>query len=408
VGPIALFDKSFLQSISTDEAVWFDHFFMAVVCPIFHVETMADLAKGPTKGRPAEAVVRDIANKFPEWGGSPCVFHTDLIIHDLLGHHVPLRHQIPRPGGRSVKSGVVFEQTPEEEAFRRWQKGEFQALEKLVAAVWRKALGELDLTVVAKEMRSLGFTPQACRTLQDTKNVADTLVNGSNNPYARLALAMQFFRIPQQVHASIAQAWQNAGKRTLPEFAAYAAHCLTVEIFFQAALGASLIGGQRPSNRTDIAYLFYLPFSMVFVSSDNLHRQTAPLFMRQDQAFVWGHDLKQALKSINDHFLQLPETEREKGIGSFAPVPPDGNLVAELWDRFFGTNYRKAPPVKVDKEKQAELVKKLRQFHEQPTISSGAGTIDDAETVSVSRMVHKRRGSWWQVPKDYKEPGEDG
>jgi hypothetical protein len=68
VGPIALFDKSFLQSIGVDESVWFDHFFMPMVCPIFYVETLGNLAK-ETTGRSPEAIVRDIANKFPEWGG---------------------------------------------------------------------------------------------------------------------------------------------------------------------------------------------------------------------------------------------------------------------------------------------------------------------------------------------------
>ena len=36
MGPITLFDKSFLQAISLDEAVWFDRF----VCPVFYVETL--------------------------------------------------------------------------------------------------------------------------------------------------------------------------------------------------------------------------------------------------------------------------------------------------------------------------------------------------------------------------------
>jgi hypothetical protein len=321
VGPIALFDKSFLQSISMDESVWFDHFFMPVICPIFFVETLGNLAKEPTKRGPPEVIVRDIANKFPEWGGSPCGLHSDLVINDLLGNHVGLRYQIPRPGGRSVKSGVVFDQTPEEEAFHRWHKGEFREVERLAATIWRKALGELDLIAIGKEMRRLGFTQKACKTLQDAKAIADTLVNGTNDPHALLALAVQFFQIPQRLHGLIAQAWNNAGRRPLPEFAPYAAYALTVEIFFQVALGAGLIGGERPSNRTDIAYLFYLPFSMVFVSSDDLHRRTAQLFMRPDQAFVWGIDLKHALRAINDHFLQLPEEEREKGISAFAHSP---------------------------------------------------------------------------------------
>ena len=66
MGPITLFDKSFLQSLSADEALWFDHFSLPVVCPVFYIETLADLAKVATK-KTAEEVVTDIARKFPEW-----------------------------------------------------------------------------------------------------------------------------------------------------------------------------------------------------------------------------------------------------------------------------------------------------------------------------------------------------
>jgi len=407
MGPIALFDKSFLQSISTDESVWFDHFFMPVVCPVFYAETLGNLAKEPTKRGPPEVIVQDIANKFPEWAGSPCVFHTHLVINDLLGKRVGLRHQIPRPGGRPVKSGTVFDQTPEEEAFRRWREGKFDDVERITAAFWREALEKLDLLAVGKEMRSLGFSQKACKTLQDAKAIADALVNGTDKPYDLLTLAIHFFHIPQDLHPQIAQAWQTARKRTLPEFAPYAAYALTVEIFFQIALGAGLIGGERPSNRTDIAYLFYLPFSTVFVSSDDLHRRAAPLFMRADQAFVWGIDLKQALRATNIHFLQLPEEDREKGISAFAHSPPAGNLVAELWDRFMRRGYRDEEPVTMSPDKEAELVKRLKDFAKQPTLSPGDATAEeDPEMISVSRLVRKKRGSWWQLPKDYEEQPE--
>jgi hypothetical protein len=404
MGPIALFDKSFLQSIGVDESVWFDHFFMPMVCPIFYVETLGNLAK-ETTGRSPEAIVRDIANKFPEWGGSPCAFHADLAISNLLGHHIGLDYQIPRSDGRSVKSGTIFDVTPEEQAFGRWQKGEFHELERLAAAVWRKALSELDLVAVGKEMRALGFTQKTCKTLEDAKAIADALVSGRDYPYARLALAGQFLHIPQHLQAGIAQAWQSAGKRTLPEFAPYAAHVLSVEVFFQVALGAGLIGGERPSNRTDIAYLFYLPFSMVFVSSDNLHRRTAPLFMRPDQAFVWGIDLKPALKAINDHFRQLPEEDREKGISAFAHSPPDGNLVADLWNRFMRKGCRHEKVDEMSPEVRAELLKRLKEFPKEPTL--GQGEVSTGEHMTITRSVRHKRGSWWQLPKDFKEQPED-
>ena len=66
MGPIALFDKSFLQSLSLDESVWFDHFFLPVVSPLFFVETLADLAKQRKDGsRTPDDEVRVIADKTP-------------------------------------------------------------------------------------------------------------------------------------------------------------------------------------------------------------------------------------------------------------------------------------------------------------------------------------------------------
>jgi hypothetical protein len=50
MGPIALFDKSFLQSLSTDEALWFDHFFMPIVCPVFIWRRSATLQKRQVTG----------------------------------------------------------------------------------------------------------------------------------------------------------------------------------------------------------------------------------------------------------------------------------------------------------------------------------------------------------------------
>jgi hypothetical protein len=176
-----------------------------------------------------------------------------------------------------------------------------------------------------------------------------------------------------------------------------------VELFFQIALGAGRIGAERPSNRTDIAYLFYLPFAMTFVSSDKLHRNTAPLFMRPDQSFVWGPDLKAALKSINEHFLKLPEAERENGISAIAHALPPGNLVADLWDKFMRKGYRDEPHVKMAPEKEAELVKRAKAFRKQPTAAGPGVGMEDPEMVSVERRVRRRRGSWWQVPKDLKD-----
>lgn len=45
MGPITVFDKSFAQSLRILEAVWFDQYSLANVCPMFYAETLADLSK---------------------------------------------------------------------------------------------------------------------------------------------------------------------------------------------------------------------------------------------------------------------------------------------------------------------------------------------------------------------------
>jgi hypothetical protein len=214
MGPISLFDKSFLQSLSLDEAVWFDRFFMPVACPIFFAETLGDLGKDPSKRGSAEfSVAKDIAQKFPELGGSPCTFHVDIATHDLLGSHMPMDGRIPRSGGRPVPKGVVCELGPEERAFSRWQNGEFHEVEKIVAAQWRQALSQLDLNKVASELRSVGIDGKLCKSLDQARDMALTVVSNTTHITSVLALAVIFLHVPQHLHPRILEAWQREGCR---------------------------------------------------------------------------------------------------------------------------------------------------------------------------------------------------
>jgi len=92
MGPITLFDKSFLQSLSLDESVWFDHFFLTNVAPIFYIETLADLNKPARSGRTSEQEVSIIADKFPDMSGNPCSHHTDLCQHPSIAGGEKQRH----------------------------------------------------------------------------------------------------------------------------------------------------------------------------------------------------------------------------------------------------------------------------------------------------------------------------
>ena len=414
MGPITLFDKSFLQSLSVDESVWFDNFFYAVVCPMFYVETLADLSKSTRKRSPLQEV-GVIADKFPEMSGTPTAYHQGLAIANLMGDQVPMTGQIPLSGGRIVKSGdrkgVVFDQLPEAGAFLRWQKREFLEVECLFARVWRAALKSLDLDAVGDGFRSLGIDGKNCKSLDEAKAIADAFVHGSDKQFERMKLAAAFLNVPEHLHRPLLERWSSVNYPPLARYAPYAAYVLTVEIFFQGSLAANLISSQRLSNRSDILYLYYLPFCMVFISSDLLHRRCAPLFLRKNQDFGWGENLKRDLADLNQHYQQLPSEEKEAGLSTFAryPVPDTNSLLNHLWDRHIPNWREKAAEPYIKPPPNPELNQELTKFVKSPPLSPRDIDFDptDSNMMSIERRVSKKKGSWWQLPKDL-EIQEDG
>jgi hypothetical protein len=412
---ITLFDKSFVQSLTVDESVWFDRFFYAVVCPIFYVETLADLSKKPRGDRTADGEVRIIADKFPEMSGTPCADHFNMAVSNILGvFQPPMDGRIPRSGGRNVwdgnRVGIVFDESPEMAAFRRWQNQEFYEVERRFAAGWRAALDVTDLTQIAAALRGAGLNTQSCKTLADVKHLADELIQSGDKAFDRLRFAVEFFGIGPQHHKQIVQNWSLSGKPPLHEYAPYAAFVLTIEVFFHIALAAGLISPDRASNRTDIAYLFYLPFCMTFVSSDRLHRRTASLFMRPDQEFVWGIDLKADLARLDAHYkATLSESERERGLIGLVHAPPadGGYLVTKLWERHLRPEALHEGNVleSMSPEAQAKLVNELTALTQGAPLPGNVKAPDDdaVEAVSVERRISKRKGNWWQLPKDYQD-----
>lgn len=410
MGPITLFDKSFLQSLSVDESVWFDHFFLTNVCPLFYVETMADLEKSPRKGRSTEDEVKIIADKFPEMHGMPCAHHTPLCTANLLGHGVPMTGQVPLAGAQLVKtdgkSGAVFEPSPEAQAFSRWQKHEFLEVERLYAQAWRSALSALNSKAVAKEVRQLDIDVASCKSLEEAKHLAESVVGRRARPAARMKMVLMSLNIPTGLHNQILERWMRANHPPLVKYTPYAAHVLTVVLFFKIALASSLISNERPSSRVDVAYLFYLPFCMMFVSSDRLHEKCARLFMRDDQGFVWGPDLKSGLGELNAYFKELPDTTREKGVYSFASDPPNigSGIVARLWGQFLPKWRDKKDADVVERPVGGPTIEEIKRMASAPILSPEAIDFDpdSTERFLIKRSIQRKKGSWYQVPKGIK------
>ena len=410
MGPITLFDKSFLQSLTLDESFWFDHFFLAHICPLFYVETLADLEKKPREGRAPEDEVRIIADKFPD-NGAPSVHHSQLYRANMFGHPIPIDGRIVLAGGKNVrepgKEGVHFEPSPEADAFQRWQHQRFQDVERMYAKGWREEIQSVNLEETTRALKGWGLDGRKCKSLEEAARAARDFAFQLNG-LGGLKLLFNLLGTPEKFREPLVDAWAGFGKVPLGEYAPYAAYVVSVEVFFHLAIAAKLIGEDPKKHRADIAYMLYLPFCFMFTSSDDLHRRCAPLFLRDDQRFVWGPELKQDLGELNAIYALLPEAERDKGVYTFAPTPPKDrhSLITDLWDRWMNENWRRPEEERVPKDIQDgvdldEMIDVVNQSGE--VIGTKRNPYVEPDFMTLKRHVRVKKGSWYQVPKSLEE-----
>jgi len=413
MGPIALFDKSFLQSLSLDESVWFDQFYIPNISPLFYVETLADLDKEMSKGRTADQVVGSIAEKAPQLSGVPNVHHSELLLANLLGQPISMSNRPIIAGGRSIESGgkkgVNIDVSPEARAFNRWQDGEYLQLEREFAKVWRLLIKSMSFERSSDYAKELDIDISQCKSMDDAFSAANQIVTNSSKPFQLIAFIVKTIGIPREHEQEFIHRYKVSGFPPLNRYAPYAAHVIKIEVFFHICVSRGFISADRPSNKIDIAYLHYLPFCHVFISGDKLHRSTAKLFLSKNQKFVWGPDLKEDLKKLNNHYLQLPQEVKDRGVISFAGKPPtEGDfLTAKLWD-MLGTSWRSksediAPLLS---EANDNLLRHIKGFTEAPTLPPDQMPDSDEEldSLSIQRSIRRKRGSWYQIPK-YLENG---
>ena len=412
MGPIALFDKSFLQSLNLDEAVWFDQFFIANISPLFYVETLADLDKEISHGRTAEQVVGGIAAKTPELSGAPNVHHQELLLANLMGQPISMSERPVIARGRPVESGgkrgVNIDISPEAKAFNRWQNGEYQQIERDFAKTWRTNLKSMTFENSAIYAKKLGIDISQCKNMDDAYKAAHEIVTKTGKPYELIEFIVSTLSIPREYHQQLVRNYQAMSFPPLVQFTPYAAHVIMVEVFFHISISRGFISGDRPSNKIDVAYLHYLPFCNIFISGDKLHRTITKLFLRRNQRFIWGPDLKLDLSKINEYFMAYPDEEKDRGIIAFANKPPmEGEfLTSELWDllstSWRNVNKNKAP---LSEEANEKILKHVKGFTEAPTLPPelAPDPNEEIDNMSIQRSIKKKRGSWYQIPKDYED-----
>jgi hypothetical protein len=76
--------------------------------------------------------------------------------------------------------------------------------------------------------------------------------------------------------------------------------------------------------------------------------------------------------------------------------------MTQLWDRFLRPAWRKPEGFNVilDLEKNKELVAQINKQMDEAMPTNESINSDAADFLSLKKKIQKRRGSYWQLPKD--------
>ena len=339
MGPNLILDKSALQALSQGEIYRLAAHYNMVTCPILLIEILGDLKKGTTGGGLALEQVQHLADKVLCDSFHP-PFYLPLVWQDLAGRRVPMTGQVPMVGGKEVvgkggQKGIVFAPTPENEALLRWRDGLFNEGERALGRRWRESARALDLEGFQRRNRKTADWHRF-KNLDNLHRYVWWITHPKVRSEAQSVLTslLDNFEVPVRLRDLILRRWQRLGWPDLDQFAPYAYHCFKVNLVFQYGVITGLIT-TRPTNRVDIEYMYYVPFCDVFCSRDQLHKELSVPFLRTDQSFADGDELKSDLRHLIHWWKRLDAEQQRNWSYEYGSYPPENqdSLTYRLWRR---------------------------------------------------------------------------
>ena len=366
-----MIDKSVLQSLAGRQAKWLFHHFRVNIPPVLFSEVLGDLAK--TKGLATDTSdgdVRMLAGKITSHSVSLNEAHYNLIAGELHGHRVAMDGRPVVSNAKTAQmpdgsTGFYIDQTPYQAVMSRWRAGDFEGMEREFGKAWRSDQTSIDLEALIRDTKHLRV--DGLTSLPAVLKHVHAMLFGAGRDYSDGDRLMQIAGAEPAARAKALRRWNRSGRPAPIRFVPYTAFVARLEAIFMFGLHARVVT-TRATNRIDIEYFKYLPFTEVFSSGDKLHATLFPVFARPGQSFVPRDDLKAALQEMADYYEHMPEDEKKHGSMSYADYPPVtmNNAITKLFDERFqdwrnGANLPKPPR---DKSGDAELLARIKSRFE--------------------------------------------
>jgi hypothetical protein len=361
-----ILDKSTFQSLSYDEQIRLNSYFIHNVTPILTMEILGDLKKETDKGKPpSENRVVDFARKLFPLHIIVNSYFEKLIQSELNGYKIPMDGRPFVDLEKNVKTlagekGSIIKESEEEKSITKWRDGLFHDADYELSHIWRKVTTKKDRLEALK--RSLpSIDSNRIETFEKLNEEVKSILNNKNFATKILSNVIQLYKITPSIGIKLFQNWISKGTPKLSDFIPYTFHCMKIDLLFLMGLQHNLIG-TRPTNKVDLEYLYYIPFGKIFFSSDKFHKQLAPCLITEDQKFIVGEELKNDLKSINEFIKTLPEEDQKP----YYKEPPvnEKSLSYQLWNKYF--DYPRGRPLNtsISEKKKEEIKQKMQEFLE--------------------------------------------
>lgn len=337
----AIIDKSTLQALSAREAKWLFHHFWVNIPPILFSEVLADLSKTKSFATDsADGDVRMLVGKISSHSVNLSAAHYSLVAGELLGWQsiemsgrpIISNAKIARMPDGSIGSYVDL--TPFQRVMDCWRAGAFEDMEREFAKAWRSDQASIDLEGLKRETKNLWGSGRA--SLEEIVAGVQASLFGPTRNYSGLDALMQLAGAEPSHRAKALRRWNRVGRPAPIQFAPYTSFVARLEAIFLFGLHAGVIT-TRATNRLDIEYFKYLPFTEVFSSRDKIHETLFPVFARPNQFFVHGDELKSSLREMADYYDTLPDDQRKLGSMVYADYPPVAmdNVITKIFDQKF-------------------------------------------------------------------------
>jgi len=393
-----LFDKSTFQSLNQDEIFFLRTYYFPVISHILIIEILADLKKSGNKTTDTDRV-KELSNKLlqlnPIYSGS----YYQLMEMSLMGYPVEMRGRPNVPGGKQVvdpdgKKGIEFSQPVEEQILQRWRDGKFEEAEKISADSWRDSIKD---NVIRPDSLP---RPDFLNKLKNQDDILSHIDSYLKLPQAQTEILQNIlavFAFPQEIATQVFYRYEQAKPIQISEFAPYAFFCYRIFMLFQLSTYRGLTT-PRKTDIIDLQYLYYLPFVTIFTSHDRFHKTFAPLFLRDDQQFILGNDLKSDLQSIVKLRDAVPEKERDEWMEkhkNFPPEQPD-SFSYRTWKEGATPNYKDwtEEPHTRTPEEDKELLERLKRMKATGSDVDSSEAFDEEGTEFITRES-------WIGPDDY-------